>query len=64
MNLILSILMLAGIGMLGGAIVLARRGRRKHAALMAIAALVMFGNVALLAVPLSDGRVPADASIE
>lgn len=62
MNLILSILMLAGFGLIGGAVLLARRGERKKALLMAIAALVMFANVALLVVPLEDGRTPAEAA--
>jgi hypothetical protein len=62
MNLILSILMLGGLGLVGGALLLARRGDRKKALLMAIAALVMFGNVALLVVPLEDGRTPAEAA--
>lgn len=61
MNLILSILMLAGLGLIGGAIVLARRNERKKALLMVLAALVMFANVALLVVPLADGRSPAEA---
>lgn len=61
MNLILSILMLAGLALIGGAIVLARRGDRKKALLMILAALVMFANVALLVVPLEDGRSPAEA---
>ena len=62
MNLILSILMLGGLGLIGGAVLLARRGERKKALLMAIAALVAFGNVALLVVPLEDGRSPAAAA--
>lgn len=62
MNFILSILMLAGLGLIGGAIVLARRGDRKKALLMVIAALVMFANVALLIVPLADGRTPAEVA--
>ena len=61
MNLILSILMLAGLGLIGGAVVLARRSERKKALLMLIAALVMFANVALLVVPLEDGRTPTEA---
>ena len=62
MNLILSILMLGGLGLIGGAVLLARRGERKKALLMAITALVAFGNVALLVVPLEDGRTPAEAA--
>ncbi len=64
MNLILSILMLGGLGLIGGAIALARRGDRKKALLMVIAALVMFANVALLVVPLDDGRTPAEAAAQ
>ena len=62
MNLILSILMLGGLGLIAGAVLLARRGERKKALLMAIAALVMFANVAVLVVPLDDGRTPAEAA--
>jgi hypothetical protein len=52
MNLILSILMLAGLAMTVGAALLARRnGVTKQAALMAVAALVMFANVAILVWP-------------
>ncbi len=61
MALILSILMLGGIGLAAGATMLWRRGDRRKAALMAIAALVAFGNVALLVVPLADGRSPVEA---
>jgi hypothetical protein len=64
MNLILSILMLGGIALIAGAILLARRGERRKALLMAIAALVAFGNVALLVVPLADGRSPVEAAGE
>ena len=61
MDLILSILMLGGLGLIAGAWLLTRRGERKKALLMLVAALVMFGNVALLVVPLEDGRTPAEA---
>lgn len=61
MNLILSILMLGGMALIGGAVVLARRGERPKALLMVIAALVAFGNLALLVVPLEDGRTPTEA---
>ncbi len=62
MDFILSILMLGGFGLIAGAWLLARRGERKKALLMLIAALVMFANVALLVVPLEDGRTPAAAA--
>jgi hypothetical protein len=64
MNLILSILMLGAIGLLAGAVLLWRRGDRRKAGLMALAALVMAGNVALLIVPLEDGRTPVEAAGE
>lgn len=60
MDLILSILMLGGLGLIAGAWLLTRRGERKKALLMLVAALVMFANVALLVVPLEDGRTPAE----
>ncbi len=62
MALILSILMLGALGLIAGAILLWRRGERRKAGLMAVAALVAAGNVALLTVPLSDGRSPATSA--
>jgi len=48
-NLILSLLMIAGFGLAaGGAYTLAKVGDRKRGVLMIIAALVMWGNVAIL----------------
>ncbi|WP_164847446.1 hypothetical protein [Sphingobium algorifonticola] len=45
---VLSILMLAGIALTGGGItMLAKNHDRKQAALMLVAGLVMFGNVAV-----------------
>ena len=60
MNLILSILMLAGLGLIGGAVVLARRDERKKALLMVIAALVMFANVGIWTLPTASGESPTD----
>ena len=49
---ILSLLMLAGIALtLGGAYLLISQRDRKRGALMIVAALVMFGNVAIWAWP-------------
>lgn len=62
MALILSILMLGALALSAGTVVLWRRGDRRKAGLMAVAALVAAGNVALLTVPLSDGRSPASAA--
>jgi hypothetical protein len=60
MAFILSILMLAGLGLAAGAVFIARRGDRKKALLMLVAALIAFGNVALLVVPMENGRAPVD----
>lgn len=60
MNLILSILMLAGLGLIGGAIALARRGDRKKALLMVLAALVMLANVGIWTLPTASGESPSD----
>ncbi|MGE4323498.1 MAG: hypothetical protein AB7E60_10775 [Sphingobium sp.] len=55
---ILSILMLAGVFLTGGGIyALVKHRDRKRGWLMVIAGLVMFGNVAIAAMPLRD--VPA-----
>lgn len=48
---ILSILMLTGIAMTAGAIYVGRKGDRRRALLMVIAALVMFANVAIWLIP-------------
>ncbi len=49
---ILSILMLAGVLLTGGGIfAIAKKKDRKRGALMVIAGLVMFGNVAIMAMP-------------
>jgi hypothetical protein len=49
---ILAILMLAGFALSAGAFVIHRRGDRKRALLMLVAALVMFANVAIWLAPL------------
>ncbi len=50
-DLLLSIVMLGGIALLGGAVFVFRSGDRRRALLMLIAALVMFANVAIWVVP-------------
>lgn len=57
-DLILSVLMLAGVALLGGAVVTWRRGDtargdRRRAVLMVVAAIVMFANVAIWVIPTS-----------
>ncbi|WP_188063993.1 LPXTG cell wall anchor domain-containing protein [Sphingobium sp. KCTC 72723] len=54
-----SILMLAGLLLTGGGFyVLVKLRDRKRGALMLVAGLVMFGNVAIMAVPVADLPVP------
>lgn len=56
-NIVLSALMLTAIALLAGAVFLWRRGAdRKKIALMVVAALVMFANVAIWAVPTRSGE--------
>ena len=47
----ISVLMLTGIVLIGGAVFVFRGGDRRRALLMVIAALVMFANVAIWLVP-------------
>lgn len=50
---VLSVLMLAGIALTGGGVyMLAKKRDRKQAILMLVAGLVMFGNVAIMTVPM------------
>lgn len=52
---ILSILMLAGVLLTGGGIyAIVKKGDRKRGALMIVAGFVMFGNVAISAIPGPD----------
>jgi hypothetical protein len=47
----MSVLMLTGVVLTGGAVYVFRRGDRRRALLMVVAALVMFANVAIWLVP-------------
>jgi len=60
-NLILTILMLAGTGLLvGGVIMLRKTGNRKQAVLMFIASAVMFLNVGIWTIPTDTGNSPVE----
>ena len=48
---ILSVLMLTGVILTGGAVYVFRKGDRRRALLMLVAALVMFANVAIWLIP-------------
>lgn len=50
-DLLLSIVMLGGLALLGGAVMVYRHGDRRRALLMLVAALVMFANVAIWVIP-------------
>lgn len=51
---ILSILMLAGIALLaGGTYLIAKKRDMKRGILMIVAAIVMFGNVAIMSIPVA-----------
>lgn len=62
METLLAVLMLAGFALIGGAIVLHRRGERKKALLMVVAGLVMFANVAVLVAPTPNDLPPVTES--
>ena len=59
---IMSILMLTGVILTGGAVYVFRMGDRRRALLMLVAALVMFANVAIWLVPIKEA--PASTSTE
>ena len=65
MDAILSVLVLAAVALIGGAILLWRRdGLTKQVVLMLAAAAVMIGNVLILGVPDKDGTAPIDRAAE
>lgn len=53
---IMSILMLTGVLLTGGAVLVFRKGDRRRALLMLVAALVMFANVAIWLVPVGNSQ--------
>lgn len=63
-DLILSIIVLAAIALLIGALVLWRKGLNRQALLMVILAVVMAVNVSIWLVPTKDGRTPAEQAQE
>ena len=62
LNLVLSLLVLAAFALIGGAFILFRRGFRKQAGLMVVAALVALLNVAIWTIPDSQGRAPVNTA--
>jgi hypothetical protein len=60
-DLALSLLMLAALGLIGGAVLRWRReGPGRNVWLMLIAAAVMLANVAIWVIPGPDGAAPID----
>ncbi|MBB3033316.1 hypothetical protein [Alteriqipengyuania lutimaris] len=60
LDIVLSLLVLAALLLIGGAVILFRRGFRKQAGLMVVAALVALMNVAIWTIPDSSGTSPVD----
>ncbi|WJY18786.1 hypothetical protein QQS45_00600 [Alteriqipengyuania flavescens] len=58
MDTVLSIVAIAAIALLVGAVCAFRAGHRKQAGLMVVLALVMAGNIAIIAAPDASGRSP------
>ena len=65
MDTILSVLVLASVAMVGGAILLWRRdGFSKPVWLMLLLAVVMIANVLIWTIPDKDGTAPIDRAAE
>ena len=61
MDAVLSIVMLAAIALIVGAVVLWRRtGQVRQPALMVVLALIAIGNVLIWTIPAADGTAPID----
>ena len=64
MDTVLSIVMLAAIALVAGAVFQWRRGGRTQAGLMLVLAAVMIVNVLIWTVPDSGGTAPIDRAAE
>tara|TARA_R110000850_G_scaffold4827_10_gene21141 strand:- start:12 stop:215 length:204 start_codon:yes stop_codon:yes gene_type:complete len=59
MNLILSVLMLAGAALFAGGVYMLRKGtNRRQGWLMLVAAAVMFANVGIWSIPTPESNLP------
>ena len=61
---LLSIAMLGGFALLGGAVMVFRHGDRRRALLMVVAALVLFANVAIWILPDASGKAPLTQTVQ
>ena len=59
----LSLMMLAAIALIAGALVLWRRGERKRPALMALLVAILLVNVGIWTLPDASGEAPVDARL-
>ena len=59
-DLVLSVLMLAGLALLAGAVLLWRKGDKQRALLMLAAGMVMLANVAIWLAPAPAGDAPPE----
>ena len=65
MDAVLSVVVLSALALVGGAVLLWRRGdARKQAVLMLVLAVVMIVNVLIWALPQSSGTAPMDRAAE
>ncbi len=64
MDTVLSLVALAALALVAGAITLWRRGVRKQAGLMFVLAVVMIVNVLIWTLPDSGGTAPIDRAAE
>ena len=60
MDWVLSLIMLAAVALLAGAVLVWRKGGRRQAGLMLVLAMVMLVNVLIWTVPAADGTTPVD----
>ncbi len=60
LDLVLSLVMLGLAALVTGAVLLWRRGARRQAAMMAVLALILLGNIAIWTVPDEHGDAPLD----
>jgi drug/metabolite transporter superfamily protein YnfA len=61
---VLSVVMLAALALVAGAVVLWRRGQRPKAGLMVLLAAIMLVNVMIWTLPDSDGVAPVERAAD
>ncbi|WP_271077409.1 hypothetical protein [Aurantiacibacter sp. MUD61] len=61
-DIVMSVIVLAAVALVAGAVALLRRGNRKQGMLMLLLAGVMVANVAIWLIPTASGDTLADAA--